>query len=178
MSQGPQRAGGLLRTLLAARGAGALNFVAAQQVPSSLAALAAPLITQAARRYSSWEGHWTSPRRSQAYRELAAVRSLLPHRSSLVAQFSPHGVSLVPETLLLLQHQPIVLQRDDDEYEEGAGCTGAEASAAAEAAADLANNNTDDPAAPDLAATADGGRRRTGAQGKRFMRAVQGQKRD
>lgn len=53
------------------------------------------------RGYSSWEGHWTSPRRSQLHSDLAAVRSMLPQsRAHLSPQFTAHGFQLVPDGLL------------------------------------------------------------------------------
>jgi hypothetical protein len=49
---------------------------------------------------SAWEGHWASPRRAQLHLDVAAARSMLPHRAQFVAQFTAHGVSLVPGSLL------------------------------------------------------------------------------
>jgi hypothetical protein len=52
-----------------------------------------------ARRFSSWEGAWASPRQ-HAHADVAIARSMLPHRAAFVPQFHAHGFMLVPESLL------------------------------------------------------------------------------
>jgi hypothetical protein len=125
MIQGAQQARGVLRALLTLPGTSGVGAATAAGAAVSVAAShhSSPSPSSPA-HYSSWEGHWSTPRRTQTYREVNAVRSMLPHRTHLVPQFSAHGVALVPETLLLLQQQPVVLQRDDVE-EEGAAATAA-----------------------------------------------------
>jgi hypothetical protein len=65
----------------------------------------------APRAFSSWEAHWASPVRAALHSDIAAARSMLPHRAQFVPQFSAHGFQLVPESLLsplaaALQHAP------------------------------------------------------------------------
>lgn len=57
-------------------------------------------VTPGTRAYSSWEAYWSTPRRNAMHREVHVARSMLPHRTNFVAQFTPHGFQLIPESLL------------------------------------------------------------------------------